>query len=329
MRELSLVIPVFNEGKIVAEAIDKILAVLQNIEGLSDYEVIVIDDGSRDNTWEILANHICPSERRVRAVRLSRNFGKEAALCAGLELSQAQATVIMDADLQHPPELISQMWERWKTGNVDVVEGVKRDRGEESALAKLFAGSFYTLFDWLSGIDLRNASDFKLLDRRVVDAWRRMPEKNVFFRGMSAWVGFRREELTFDVAPRAGGETKWSTLGLLRLALTSIVSYTSAPLYLITLFGVGFILFSIVIGIDTLVSHFSGEAVSGFATVIILLLIIGGVIMVSLGIIGQYLARIYNEVKARPRYLLADDTHDHTGEHVQNSDQIQLTRKKS
>lgn len=308
MKELSLVIPVYNEAQIIHRAIDEIVAVLDGIADLVDFEIIVVDDGSRDDTWQILSDTVCTAHEQVRAIRLSRNFGKEAALCAGLELSEAKATVIMDADLQHPPQVIPAMLARWRTGDVDVVEGVKSDRGEESMLARLFAGSFYTLFDWLSGIDLRNASDFKLLDRRVVEAWRRMPEKNVFFRGMSAWVGFRREEITFDVAPRLGSKTKWSTLGLFRLALTSIVSYSSAPLHLVTLFGVTFILFSIIVGIDTLVTYFSGEAISGFATVIMLLLITGGFIMVSLGIIGQYLARIYNEVKARPRYLTADDT---------------------
>lgn len=314
MRELSLVIPVFNESAIIVRAMNTIMSQLHSIAGLDYFEVIVVDDGSSDATWERLINDVCPHHPEIHAIKLSRNFGKESALCAGLEQCDAKATIIMDVDLQHPPALIEDMLRIWRQGEVDIVEAVKRDRGDEPALSKLSANGFYSLFEWLCGVSLKNASDFKLLDKRVVEAWREMPERNVFFRGMSAWVGFSREQIEFDVAPRLGSNSKWSSLGLLRLALTSIVSFSSAPLHLITLSGIGFILFSLVLGCITLARHFSGEAVSGFATVILLLLIIGGIIMVSLGIIGEYLARIYNEVKARPRYLIADDSREHTAE---------------
>ncbi|MFK7730893.1 MAG: glycosyltransferase family 2 protein [Pseudomonadales bacterium] len=310
MRELSLVIPVFNEADIIVAAVDTILTELKSIDDLDYFELIIVDDGSSDGTWKLLIEVLCPRYPEIRAIKLSRNFGKESALCAGLELCDAQATIIMDADLQHPPALIKDMLGLWREGSVDIVDAVKRDRGDEPAISRLSANGFYAVFERLSGVGLKNASDFKLLDKRVVAAWREMPEKNLFFRGMSAWVGFNRKEIQFDVAPRLGSDSKWSTLGLFRLALTSIVSFSSAPLHLITLSGVGFILFSIVLGVITVARHFSGEAVSGFATVILLLLIIGGVIMVSLGIIGEYLARIYNEVKARPRYLIADDSRD-------------------
>ncbi|MFK7974909.1 MAG: glycosyltransferase family 2 protein [Halioglobus sp.] len=310
MRELSLVIPVFNEAEIIVAAVDTILAELKSIDDLDYFELIIVDDGSSDGTWKLLIEVLCPRYAEIRAIKLSRNFGKESALCAGLELCDAQATIIMDADLQHPPVLIKDMLRLWREGSVDIVDAVKRDRGDEPAISRLSANGFYAVFERLSGVGLKNASDFKLLDKRVVAAWREMPEKNLFFRGMSAWVGFNRKEIQFDVAPRLGSDSKWSALGLFRLALTSIVSFSSAPLHLITLSGVAFILFSIVLGVITLAQHFSGEAVSGFATVILLLLIIGGVIMVSLGIIGEYLARIYNEVKARPRYLIAEDSRD-------------------
>lgn len=308
MRELSLVIPVFNESAIIVSAIDTIVAELNLIEGLGEFEIIVVDDGSTDDTWPQLIENLCPRHPQIRAVKLSRNFGKESALCAGLELCDAQATIIMDADLQHPPALIKDMLAIWRRGGVDIVDGVKRNRGDEPVVSRWSARGFYSLFEWLSGVELKNASDFKLLDKRVVEAWREMPEKNLFFRGMSAWVGFNRQEIEFNVAPRLGSVSKWNTFGRLRLALTSIVSFSSAPLHLITLSGVGFVLFAIALGVTTLSQYFSGVAVSGFATVILLLLIIGGIIMISLGIIGEYLARIYNEVKARPRYLVADDT---------------------
>lgn len=311
MKELALVIPVYNEAVIIERAIDAIVAQLRGIEDLDYFELIIVDDGSQDETWNLLLEELCPRHPEIHAIKLSRNFGKESALCAGLEICDAQATIIMDADLQHPPSLIEEMLAIWRGGSVDIVEAVKRTRGDEPMLSQAAANGFYSLFGWLSGVSLKNASDFKLLDRRVVEALREMPEKNLFFRGMSAWVGFDRREIEFDVAPRLDSDSKWDTLGLFRLALTSIVAFSSAPLHLITLSGLGFIIFSIALGLVTLAQHFSGEAVSGFATVILLLLLIGGVIMVSLGIIGEYLARIYNEVKARPRFLVADDSTKH------------------
>lgn len=160
----------------------------------------------------------------------------------------------------------------------------------------------------MSGVDLKNASDFKLMDKRVVAAWKKLPERNLFFRGMSSWVGFRRQQIEFDVAPRAGSASKWSTLGLFRLAMTSIAAYSSAPLQLITFAGSAFVVFAFFLGMSTFLQYLSGTAVSGFTTVILLLLIIGGTIMVSLGIIGEYLSRIYEEVKGRPRFLIADDS---------------------
>ncbi|MFT5335939.1 MAG: glycosyltransferase involved in cell wall biosynthesis [Halioglobus sp.] len=308
MKELSLVIPVFNEESIIVHSIETIIGELNSIDQLQSFELLIVDDGSSDATWDLLINDLCPRFEQIHAIKLSRNFGKESALCAGLEIADAQAIVIIDADLQHPPALIAQMLEIWRGGSVDIVEAIKRSRGDEPFVSRLAANGFYALFSRLSGVNLKNASDFKLMDKRVVDAWRELPERNLFFRGMSAWVGFDRQQIEFDVAERADSESKWSTIDLLRLAFTSIAAYSSAPLHLITGAGVVFIIFSLFLGLWTLFQHWSGVAVSGFATVILLLLIIGGTIMVSLGIIGEYLARIYDEVKARPRFLIAADS---------------------
>ena len=308
MKDLALVIPVFNEESIVVHAIETIIEEISKIEGLKSFEIIIVDDGSQDMTWELLMKQLCPAHSEIRAIKLSRNFGKESALCAGLELADARATVVLDADLQHPPELIGQMYAIWLSESVDIVEAVKRSRGDESFLSRAAANGFYSLFSRLSGVNLKNASDFKLMDRRVVNAWRELPERNIFFRGMSAWVGFTRQEIEFDVAERADSASKWNTASLFRLALTGIAAYSSAPLHLITVGGIVFIIFSIFLGILTLFQYSTGVAVSGFSTVILLLLIIGGAIMVSLGIIGEYLARIYDEVKARPRFLISDDS---------------------
>ena len=308
MKDLSLVIPVYNEAAIIVNAVATIIGELEKIEFLDSFELIIVDDGSHDATWSLLTQELCPRYSAIHAIRLSRNFGKEAALCAGLEIANARAIVIMDADLQHPPALIAKMLEHWQRGSVDVVEAVKRSRGDEPVVSKLAAHVFYIVFSRLSGVNLKNASDFKLMDKRVVEAWKDLPERNLFFRGMSAWLGFNRQQIEFDVAPRADRASKWSTLGLFRLALRSIAAYSSVPLQLITLVGGVFIVFSLFLSISTMSQYLSGAAVSGFTTVILLLLIIGGIIMVSLGIIGVYLARIYEEVKGRPRFLIADDS---------------------
>lgn len=308
MKDLSLVIPVFNESNSLAHSLETILAEVVAIEEVQTFEAIIVDDGSEDNTWELLNKELCPRFSELRALRLSRHFGKESALCAGLECTSGKAVVVLDADLQHPPALIGEMYRIWREEPADVVEAVKRSRGEESIFSRLAARSFYAMFSNLSGVNLRNASDFKLMDRRVVDAWKMLPERNTFFRGMSAWLGFSRRQVEFDVEPRAGSRSKWSAFSLIGLALRSIAAYSSAPLQVVTAGGTVFILFSIILGIQTLYHYFTGVAVSGFTTVILLLLLVGGGIMVSLGIIGEYLAMIYDEVKARPRYLVAEDS---------------------
>lgn len=299
---LSVVIPLYREGQHLAETLKETLASLGTLD--MDYELILVDDGSPDDTWQVIADQ----SRRylgVKGIRLSRNFGKEAALAAGLEQATGDAIVVMDGDLQHPPTLIPAMVKHWKEG-AEVVEAVKQHRGTESHYSKLRAQLFYAIFTRLAGYDLRGASDFKLMDRRVLDAWRGMGERNLFFRGMNAWLGFRRVQLPFNVPARAGGESSWSVLQLVRLAMTAVTSFSSAPLQLITLTGAGFAVFALVLGAQTLYQKVVGHAVDGFTTVILLLLVIGGAVMLGLGIIGTYIARIYEEVKGRPRYIVAE-----------------------
>jgi polyisoprenyl-phosphate glycosyltransferase len=241
----------------------------------------------------------------MRAVRLSRNFGKEHALCAGLEMARGDAVIVMDADGQHPPSLLPELIRtRLETG-ADIVDATKIHRGEESYFNKLSASLFYTLWTKLSGFEMTGASDFKLLDRRAVDAYLLMDERNLFFRGMTAWLGFSRAQVPFEVASRGGGASNWSLFKRLRLAVTGISGFSAVPLQLVTLAGVLFLFFSVVFGMYTLALQVSGRSVSGFATVILLLLIIGSLLMISLGIIGIYLARIYDEIKHRPRYVIA------------------------
>jgi dolichol-phosphate mannosyltransferase len=272
-------------------------------EGVA-HEFVLVDDGSPDNTWSIISDEasVFPT---VRAVRLSRNFGKESALCAGLELARGDAVVVMDGDGQHPPSLLPEMLRIWRETGADIVEATKVKRGKESLVDKLSAGLFYLIWNRLSGFELRGASDFKLLNRRTVDAWLQMEERDVFFRGMTAWLGFTRVQVPFEVASREGGQSGWSFFRRLRLALTGLTAFSSLPLQFVTFAGLFFFFFSVVFGLYTLALQLSGRSVTGFATVIILLLLIGSLLMISLGIIGEYLARIYEEVKRRPRYVVA------------------------
>lgn len=300
---LSVVVPVYGEAAGIRAFVAELTAVLDGLG--SPYEVIVVDDGSSDGTWGVL-EELAVSNARLRALRLSRNFGKEAALSAGLNVAQGEAVVVMDGDLQHPPSLIPKMVRLWSEAGVEVVEAVKERRGSESVWSRWRAGIFYGLLDRLSGYDLRGASDFKLMDRRVVEAWRRMGERALFFRGMIAWLGFRHAQVQFTVLVRQSGASKWSLVTLVRLATNAVTSFSSFPLQLVTLAGGVFLVFSVVLGVQTLYQKFSGHAVDGFTTVILLLLIVGSLLMLSLGIIGSYIARIYEEVKGRPRYVVAD-----------------------
>lgn len=299
---LSVVMPVFREGS----HLRPVLAAVRDALSSADvsYEFVLVDDGSPDDTWDVLQQE-AKSFPMMRVARLSRNFGKESALCAGLEMARGDAVVVMDGDGQHPPSLVPEMVRVWRETGVDIVEAMKITRGKESPFDKLSAGLFYVIWNKLSGFELKGASDFKLMNRRTVDAWLQMEERNVFFRGMTAWLGFTRVQIPFEVARRVGGQTGWSFLRRLKLALTGISAFSSLPLQIITFAGLFFMLFAVLVGAQTFVVIATGRAVSGFATIIFLLLLIGSLLMISLGIIGEYLARIYEEVKRRPRYVVA------------------------
>jgi len=298
---LSIVIPAHNEARGIAHAIGVMLDTLASVE--MKVEVIVVDDGSRDETFDRVKS-LSAADPRIKGIRFTRNFGKEAALLAGLRVASGDAVVTIDSDLQHPPALIPKMIEEWCKGTM-VVDAVKRSRENDSVLTRLRAGLFNSLLSRLGGINLGNSSDFKLLDRIVVDAiTRRLPERQRFYRGLADWVGYRHASIAFDVEARAEGQGKWSLWQLCNLATTAIVSFTSAPLQIVTILGILTLVFGVVVGADALVSWLQGRAVSGFATTIITLLIVGSFIMISLGIIGEYIAKIYDEIKARPPYLV-------------------------
>ena len=299
---LSVVLPSYNEEKMIPVACARLGEILGG--AAIDYELLFVDDGSKDATWSEI-QRCAAADPHVVGVHFSRNFGKEAAMFAGLETAKGDCVVVIDCDLQHPPEKIVEMYRLWEQG-YEVVEGIKEDRGQETGLHRFAANSFYGLISRATGMDMASSSDFKLLDRKVVDTLNAMPERNVFFRALSFWVGFRRAEVKYDVRERTAGESKWSTRALIKYAVTNIGSFSSAPLHLITVMGVIALIVAIVFSVVSLVQKLMGVALGGFTTVIILLLLFGSLIMISLGIIGYYIARIYEEVKGRPRYVIEE-----------------------
>lgn len=309
MALLSLVVPSFNEEENIENTVKTLSDVMRTVD--IDYEIVFVNDGSKDRTFEMI-NAASKEDDHVKGISFSRNFGKEAAIFAGLEVASGDACVVLDCDLQHPPALIPQMVDLWREG-YEVVEGVKTSRGKEGFFHRFCANTFYKMMSRLIKIDMNSTSDYKLLDRKVVDALLSLTEKKTFFRALTFWVGFNSTKLEYEVAERKYGTTKWSFASLMKYAVNNATSFSTFPLQIVTFLGVFSILLSIVMGIQTLVKYFMGTAQEGFPTVILLILLIGGFIMLSLGIIGHYIARIYEEVKGRPRYIIREHTQNIKG----------------
>lgn len=269
-------------------------------------ELIFINDGSKDDTWQAIQK-ASSMYSNVTGICLSRNFGKEAAILAGLEHAQGECCVVMDCDLQHPPETVIEMYSLWHKG-FEIVEGVKVSRGKESKIHGLFSKSFYRMINQATGFDMSRSSDFKLLDRKVVDEYLKLPERKLFFRALSFWLGYKSIEVEFEVQERIEGETKWSFVSLMKYAVNNITSFSTAPMQIITVIGFLFLIFAIALGIQSVLNYISGESLEGFTTVILLLLGIGSLLMISMGIIGFYISKIYEEVKRRPRYIVSVTT---------------------
>lgn len=299
---ISVVIPAYNEQENIPVAAERLGGILAP---LSEYELIFVDDGSKDGTWALI-KQLSETDEHIRGLHFSRNFGKEGAIFAGLKAADGDCVAVIDCDLQHPPELLEKMYSAWK-GGAEVVEAVKSSRGHEGLIYKLFAKTFYRMMKNSSDIDLDGASDYKLMDRKVVDALNEMPERLTFFRALSSWVGFTTEKIKFDVEPRNAGKTKWSFRKLFRYALSSITSFTNVPMHIITVTGVLFFIFAVILGIQTVVNFCMGTAADGFSTVILLLLIIGSILMLGIGIVGYYMSKIYEEIKQRPRYIISEE----------------------
>lgn len=299
---LSLVVPMFNEAGNVDGLFARLTEVLAGLE--VTYEIVCVDDGSRDDTVARVVDHH-RRDQRIKVVELSRNFGKELALTAGLHHTTGQAVVMIDADLQHPPELIGEMLAQWRQG-FEMVIAVRRGRDKESAFKRNAANAFYGLFARVSEVRLpRGAGDFRLLDRKVVDVLNSMPEHTRFMKGLYAWVGFRQTAIPYDVAPRAAGETKFNAFRLWRLAIDGITSFTSVPLKVWTFMGMLVAAFALLYGLLFIVKTLVlGIDVPGYPSLIVAIMFFSGVQLISLGVIGEYLGRVFSEVKQRPLFVV-------------------------
>jgi glycosyltransferase involved in cell wall biosynthesis len=299
---LSIVAPVYDEQELVEEFIARACAAAADYH----FELVMVNDGSSDATPELL-DHIASTDPRVRVIHLSRNFGHQAALTAGLEHAAGDVVAMIDADLQDPPELIPEMVAQWSQG-ADVVYAVRRQRDGESAFKLATASWFYRLFDKLAQVDLEpNSGDFRLLDRRALDALLAMTERSRFLRGMTVWVGFQQTAVPYERDARHAGETKYTVRRMLRFSLDAITSFSHLPLQLATYAGilsagVAFIAIPVVIALRLFDSY-----LPGFGSITIAILLLGGIQLIALGMIGEYVGRIYDEVKHRPLYIVRDE----------------------
>lgn len=297
---ISILIPLYNEEKKIKENITEICKYIEKYE----YEMILVDDGSKDRTWSLI-RELNVENDKIKGIRFSRNFGKEIALCAGIDYAKGDAVITMDSDLQHHPKYIEMLIQEWKAGH-KIVECVRKCREKQSLGYKLFANTFYKMLKKMTKLDLNNSLDYKLLDRSVVEDIKKLKETNVFFRGLVEWVGYEKKQIEVEIGQRKGDTSKFTFKTLYRLAITAITSFSSAVLNLVLVLSCIFMIGAIILGIQTLWNKLFGHAIDGFTTVIFLLLITVSCVLFSLGMIGLYVARIYDEVKARPRYIVSE-----------------------
>jgi len=300
---LSIVVPVHNEAAVLPELYRRIRSVMD--EGGRSWELLLVNDGSRDQS-AITIEFLCAQDSRVRGISLSRNFGFQIAVTAGLDAARGRAVILMDADLQDPPEVIPEMITRWRAG-FDVVYGVRTERAGETWFKRASASGFYRLIRRLTSVDIPlDTGDFRLMDRRVVDAIRQMPEQHRFLRGMVSWVGFKQTGVAYKRQPRYAGETKFTLKKMLRFALDAITGFSYLPLQLATYLGAAITVLSGLMVLGAILLRLTGAAqpLTGQAPTLLAVLFLGGVQLICLGIVGEYLGRIYDQARQRPLYLV-------------------------
>jgi glycosyltransferase involved in cell wall biosynthesis len=299
---ISIVIPVFNEEKVLLRLCDRLSQVIRNMD--VPVEIIFVDDGSTDQSFDIIMN-LCKKNENYKILQFSRNFGHQAAILAGMQYAVGEAVITMDADLQHPPELIPELVKRWKEG-YDIVFTCRKSTADISIVKKITSKLFYKIINRLADIDLpEGTADFRLLDRKVVDAFRTFNESRLFLRGIVSWMGYRRIGLPYEAPGRAGGSSKYSFYRMLRFAVDGIASFSSIPLYISALIGVAVSLLGFIYAVFVIYSwSFTHRVIEGWTSLMVVLLFISGVQLISLGVLGVYLGRIYDEAKRRPSYLI-------------------------
>jgi polyisoprenyl-phosphate glycosyltransferase len=300
--KLSCVMPAYNEAGNLEQVVQHVLEALLALS--AQVELVIVNDGSRDATEQVL-NALCAKHPQLVAVNLSRNFGKEAAITAGLEATQGDVVFIMDADGQHPANLLPEMLQKWQQGS-DVVYAVRKSRDDQSWLHVTFTKLFYKLINWRSRVKIpANAGDFRLMDRQVVNALACMPERNRFMKGLYAWVGFNCTAIDYEPLPRADGQSNYGFRGALSLAVTGLLAFSVAPLRIVSYFGLLLSLVALGYGAYVVFDYFwFGAETPGFATVVVGMMFLSGIQLMSIGILAEYVGRIYEEVKQRPRYLV-------------------------
>ena len=303
MKLITILIPCYNEEQSLPLLYKALNSVVETISGY-EFEYLFINDGSKDNTLNILRN-LHMQDKRVCYVDLSRNFGKENAMLAGFDYAKGDAVIIMDADLQHPPTLIPDMLNIWNNGEVQDVYAKRRTRGKESWLRKKLSLLYYKMLDKSTRFEvLQNVGDFRLLDRQAIEALRNLRETERYTKGMYCWIGFKKQEILFDQQDRVAGESKWNFFSLLNLAIEGLTSFTTAPLRIAGYIGGGVAFLSFLYALYYVVKTLIyGDPVAGFPTLIIVILFMGGLQLLALGILGEYVGRIFNEVKRRPVYF--------------------------
>lgn len=310
--KVCVVMPAFNEADGIAGVIAAVETILEKSQ--LEHVICVVDDGSQDGTWQVLTEMQKQIPRVLKARRLSKNFGKDAAILAGLASVGADCYIVMDGDGQHPPEMVATFIEEWRRGHFDVVNGIKRGTGGRLPGWSRVGKAFNVVFKLLSNVDMTNASDFKLLSRRAVDAILECGDYNFFFRGMTQWVGFRHTQLPFLVEERRRGASKWSFVRLLAYAANAIVLYSYVPLYVLLLMGVVGLFGSGIIGSKLLVQYFRGQVPEGYSTLLAISLISLSMTLIAMGILGLYMQNVLDQVKKRPRYVVMDELRTPEGE---------------
>jgi glycosyltransferase involved in cell wall biosynthesis len=305
MRALSIVVPCFNEEACLGVLHERLTSAAQSAVG-DDYEIVLVNDGSRDTSWTIMRD-LAANDPRVLAINLSRNHGHQLALTAGLDLCSGETILIIDADLQDPPERLPAMLETMRTEHADVVYGVRRSRAGETAFKRATAHGFYRLLSRATEVDIPlDAGDFRLMSRRALDALLAMPEQARFIRGMVAWIGFRQVPFAYDRAERLAGETKYPLRKMVRFAFDALTGFSSAPLKLASQVGIGLSIGSVLLILYIAYAWLSGMSIQGWTSLMLIVVIIGAVQMFVLGLMGEYIGRLYNESKRRPLYIVQE-----------------------